>query len=432
MKHRNKYLIIILLLISGISNAQIGIGTINPDPSSSFELKSTTQGFLPPRMTTDEQALISNPAVGLTIYNLTTSQLETNKGDGNGGPLWIGSSGSSGGSGSIIVATSATLATTNIDTDIVVSEMTLSPDAGTYLVSFNGEYNIDSSNVSSSITTPKAIADLSAAYSQLKFMTPTEIHSTVFGLGETLPPGVYDVNDSTIASTIILDGKNNSNSIFIIRVNGALSIGGATMMFLTNGAEARNVFWVAERAISIGANSKLKGNFISNGAAVSMESSCLLEGRLLSTGAGSVTINASTINIPLKNSIINLGVLSAFALFSASGAVGNGGVSFVSGYVGSDSGAVVGFTATSDCLIFTNSTPPYAIDNSIFATFSVYQNGILIPTSTRTIISKVYKTDVITLLSKAIITAGQAIDIRWNTNLGTLSLMNRSLTLTKM
>lgn len=123
------------------ANAQIGIGTITPDASSNLELKSTTQGFLPPRMTTDEQTLISNPAVGLTIYNLTTSQLETNKGDGNGGPLWIGSSGgSSSGSGSIFVATAGgTPITTNLDSDNKVAEMTLSPGAGTYAVSFNGE-----------------------------------------------------------------------------------------------------------------------------------------------------------------------------------------------------------------------------------------------------------------------------------------------------
>jgi hypothetical protein len=33
-------------------------------------------------MTTDQESKIVNPAVGLTIYNLITSQLEFNKGDG--------------------------------------------------------------------------------------------------------------------------------------------------------------------------------------------------------------------------------------------------------------------------------------------------------------------------------------------------------------
>lgn len=200
---------------------------------------------------------------------------------------------------------------------------------------------------------------------------------------------------------------------------------------MSNGAEARNIFWVTEGAISIGANSTVKGNFLSHGFAVSMGTACILEGRMLST-IGAITTNASTINAPLRNSVVNLGILSAFALFTSSGAVENTGVSFVTGHVGSNVGAITGFTETIDCKVFEPSTPPYTIDNSIFATFSVYQNNILIPTSTRTVISKVFKSDVITVVSKATITDGQSIDVMWNTNLGTLSLVNKSLTLMKI
>lgn len=425
----------IFLSLFGTANAQIGIGTPNPDPSSTLELKSTIKGFLPPRMTTDQQVLIANPAIGLTIYNLTTSQLETNKGDGLGGALWSGSTvGSTSGSGSSIsVVESGTQAATVLDSDSVISEMTLSPGAGTYAVTFNGEYTIDPGNVASFITTPKGVVDLLAAYSQLNAMSPTNTtHSLSFGLNEVLIPGVYYVNASaTVAGNLYLNGQNNSNSLFIFRINGALGIGDAINIFLTNGAEARNVFWVTEGAISIGANSTVKGNFLSHGFAVAMGTSCILEGRMLST-IGAITTNASTINAPLRNSVINLGIVSAFSLFTSSGAVENTGVSFVNGHVGSNVGAITRFTETTDCKIFGPSTAPYPIDNSIFATFSVYQNNILIPTSTRTVISKVFKANVITVFSKATITNDQSIDIRWNTNLGTLSLANRSLTLIKM
>lgn len=422
----------IFFSLFGTANAQIGIGTLTPDPSSTLELKSTIKGFLPPRMTTDQQVLIANPAIGLTIYNLTTSQLETNKGDGLGGALWSGSTGGSTG-GSISVVESGNQAATVLDSDSVISEMTLSPGAGTYAVTFNGEYNIDPGNVASFITTPKGVVDLLAAYSQLNAMTPTNTtHSLSFGLNEVLIPGVYYVNASaTVAGNLYLNGQNNSNSLFIFKINGALGIGDAINVFLTNGAEARNVFWVTEGAISIGANSTVKGNFLSHGFAVAMGTSCILEGRMLST-IGAITTNTSTINAPLRNSVINLGIVSAFSLFTSSGAVENTGISFVNGHVGSNVGAITGFTETTDIKVFGPSTTPYPIDNSIFATFSVYQNNILIPTSTRTVISKVFKADVITVLSKATITNGQSIDIRWSTNLGTLSLANRSLTLIKM
>ena len=425
---------IAFFFISSI-NAQIGIGTSNPDPSSSLEVQSTKKGFLPPRMTTVQQDSIVNPAIGLTIYNLTTKQLQTNTGDGLGGASWSSSTGGSTGGGSggaISVVESGTQVATVLDSDSAISEMTLSPGAGTYVVTFNGEYSIDPGNAASFITTPKGVVDLLAAYSQLNAMVPTiTTHSPAFGLNEILTPGVYSVNaDATIAGRLYLNGNGSSNSLFIFKINGALGAG-AIEIFLSNGAEARNIFWVTEGAISIGANSTLKGNFLSHGFAVSMGTACILEGRLLTT-IGAITTNASTINIPLRNSVVNLGILSAFSLFTSSGAVENTGVSFVTGHVGSNAGAITGFTETLDSKVFRPSTAPYPIDNSIFATFSVYQNNILIPTSTRTVISKVFKSDVITVVSKATITAGQSIDVRWNTTLGTLSLVNKSLTLMKI
>ena len=44
-------------------------------PSSIFAIDSTTQGFLPPRMTTTQRNAIASPAAGLMIYNTTTAKL---------------------------------------------------------------------------------------------------------------------------------------------------------------------------------------------------------------------------------------------------------------------------------------------------------------------------------------------------------------------
>lgn len=51
------------------SNANVGIGTSLSDPSAKLELASTTEGFLPPRMTNDELAAIVAPAEGLIVYS---------------------------------------------------------------------------------------------------------------------------------------------------------------------------------------------------------------------------------------------------------------------------------------------------------------------------------------------------------------------------
>jgi len=53
----------------------IGMGTNTPNSSAKVEIASTTQGFLPPRMTTTQRDAIAFPALGLVIFNTTTNCL---------------------------------------------------------------------------------------------------------------------------------------------------------------------------------------------------------------------------------------------------------------------------------------------------------------------------------------------------------------------
>ncbi|HZV69555.1 MAG TPA: hypothetical protein VFG10_08425 [Saprospiraceae bacterium] len=48
--------------------AQVGIGTTNPNPSSSLDVSSTIKGFLPPRMSDTERNSIVRPVAGLQIW----------------------------------------------------------------------------------------------------------------------------------------------------------------------------------------------------------------------------------------------------------------------------------------------------------------------------------------------------------------------------
>ena len=70
------FTIILFLFVKASTFAQTGIGTTTPDPSAQLEVSSTSKGFLPPRMTTEQRDNISNPATGLIIYNTTTNILE--------------------------------------------------------------------------------------------------------------------------------------------------------------------------------------------------------------------------------------------------------------------------------------------------------------------------------------------------------------------
>jgi uncharacterized protein (TIGR02145 family) len=66
------------MVASFTSIAQVGVGTTMPDDSAALEVKSTTSGLLPPRMTTAERDLINSGvwAEGLTIYNTDNKCLE--------------------------------------------------------------------------------------------------------------------------------------------------------------------------------------------------------------------------------------------------------------------------------------------------------------------------------------------------------------------
>ena len=58
-----------------LRQGRAGLGTSNPAPAALLEMASTSQGFLPPRMTTEQRDAISSPPEGLVIYNSSTRRL---------------------------------------------------------------------------------------------------------------------------------------------------------------------------------------------------------------------------------------------------------------------------------------------------------------------------------------------------------------------
>jgi hypothetical protein len=74
---------------TGLTNSSIvddgtsvGIGTATPSASAKVQIDSTTQGFLPPRMTQAQRLAIVSPAEGLIVYDTTNSALGVYSGGG--------------------------------------------------------------------------------------------------------------------------------------------------------------------------------------------------------------------------------------------------------------------------------------------------------------------------------------------------------------
>lgn len=68
-------LLLVFITFGPVIFAQTGIGTDNPDNSAALELRSTTKGLLPPRMTQDQRNAIVSPELGMVIFNTTTNCL---------------------------------------------------------------------------------------------------------------------------------------------------------------------------------------------------------------------------------------------------------------------------------------------------------------------------------------------------------------------
>ncbi len=62
------------------ASGQLALGTIAPSASAKLQVDSTTQGFLPPRMTSAQRLAIASPAPGLIVYDTSQQCLCTYNG----------------------------------------------------------------------------------------------------------------------------------------------------------------------------------------------------------------------------------------------------------------------------------------------------------------------------------------------------------------
>lgn len=199
--------------------------------------------------------------------------------------------------------------------------------------------------------TLQASADLLTLYSQLNTATSTMAHAPLLGNGDTLNAGVYAISgDASLNDTLFLNAQENSEAVFIFQIQGTLSSGANTKVMLINGAQACNVFWKAEGAVTLAAGTTMRGTVIANNAAIELSAGDTLEGRALST-AGAVNVSGVLAYTPTGcgsplltgPAAPDLASTADFALFSGIGEVTNSGDTKLTGDVGSNSGLTTGF-----------------------------------------------------------------------------------------
>jgi hypothetical protein len=258
-----------------------------------------------------------------------------------------------------------------------------------------------------------------------KTLSNTQLHDVTYTGGTTFTTGIYYTTAaSTAAGTITLDGLDDPNAEFIFKFGGAFSTNSPTTINLIRGASACNVYWIAEGAIALGANSSMVGTMIANNGAITTASGSSIVGRLYST-AGAIGFDLTTLSLPVCTSSTNYGMLNSFSAFTSAGGITNTGASIITGDLGTDAGTITGFESAT---INGNYFAPSLISRAT-ANFSIYQNGVLLPFSTRTRTSTLNLSEISLTAVTDQIGDSQPIDIRWKIDAGTIKLQNRILTL---
>jgi hypothetical protein len=122
------------------------------------------------------------------------------------------------------------------------------------------------------------------------------LYPAQFGNSLVLTPHTYVMNAATtLTDSLYLNAEGNANAIFVIQINGALSTSAFSSVTLINGAQANNVYWVVQGAVTINNNSTFCGNIICNNGAISLGTGVNLDGRALTT-AGIINTTAMTAN----------------------------------------------------------------------------------------------------------------------------------------
>lgn len=171
-------------------------------------------------------------------------------------------------------------------------------------------------------STAQCAADLLVAYNYVNVL-PYDIellYPAQFGRNLVLTPHTYLMNAAaTFTDTLYLNALGNANAVFVIQINGALSTSTYSKVILINGAQAKNVYWKIEGAVTLNNYSVFCGTIIcNNGALGAINTGVTLNGRALTTTGAITTTAINAVASPIPS---NCGTLSIAPENAAAGAI---------------------------------------------------------------------------------------------------------------
>ncbi len=161
-------------------------------------------------------------------------------------------------------------------------------------------------------STAACAADLLVAYNYINVL-PYDIellYPAQFGNNLVLTPHTYVMNGAvTFTDTLYLNALDNPAAVFVIQVFGAFSTSTYSKVVLINGAQAENVYWKVEGAVSINDYSVFCGTLIcNNGALGAINTGVVLNGRALTTSGALSTTAVNAVASPIPSDCTTLGI----------------------------------------------------------------------------------------------------------------------------
>ena len=112
--------------------------------------------------------------------------------------------------------------------------------------------------------------------------------------GKTLTPGLYKWTSAvTIPTDVTISGS--STDIWIFQVSGTLIMSSGVKITLSGGALAKNIFWQASGAVTLGTTSHFEGIILGK-TGINLQTGASINGRLLAQTA--VTLQMNTVTRP--------------------------------------------------------------------------------------------------------------------------------------
>jgi len=152
-------------------------------------------------------------------------------------------------------------------------------------------------------STAQSAADLLTVYNYLNTVTDDIelLYPAQFGHNLVLTPHTYIMKAAAaLTDSLYLNALGNADAVFLIKINGALTTSTHSKVILINGAQAKNVFWKIEGAVTIDDYSVFCGTIVcNNGALGAIKTGATLNGRALTTTGALTTAAITTTMIPV-------------------------------------------------------------------------------------------------------------------------------------